>query len=69
MTTRTKLLISVSATALTIFISSASISQTYYSFGNSIYGNDGYSSYSFGNSTYGSDGRSCYSIVNSTYCN
>ena len=58
MTTRTKLLMSVSASALTVFISSASISQTYYSFGNSIYGSDGFSAYSSGNSRYGNDGYS-----------
>ena len=81
---KTKLLMSVSITALTVFVAAESFSQSYYSFGNSIYGSDGYSSYSIGNSTYGndgystysignsiygSDGRSCYTIGNSAYCN
>ena len=69
MTSKTKLLMSVSATALTVFISSTAISQSYYTFGNSIYGSDGFSGYSFGNSFYGNDGYSSYSFGNSTYGN
>ena len=42
MTTRTKLLMSVSATALTVFISSTAISQTYFTFGNTTYVSDGF---------------------------
>ena len=54
MNLRTKLLMSVSATALTVCISSPTISQTYYS---------------FGNSTYGSDGTTCITIGNTSFCN
>ena len=67
MNLRTKLLMSVSATALTVCISSPTISQTYYSFGNSTYSSDGYSAHRYGNITYGSDGTTAFSYGNSTY--
>ena len=60
---------SVSATALTIFISSPSISQTYFTFGNATYGSDGYSSFRYGNTHYGSDGTTCVTIGSTTFCN
>ena len=66
---KTKLLMSVSASVLTVFISSTAISQTYFSFGNATYGSDGYSSHTYGNMTYGSDGTTCITVGNTSFCN
>lgn len=83
---RLKLLMTVSATTLLVSTTAMTsvMAQTYFSWGNSIYGsdgfsatrwgntvygNDGYSSTRWGNSIYGNDGSSCVIWGNVMYCN
>lgn len=68
---KTKLLMSVSLVAVSACFAfgSDANAQSYWSFGNSVYGSDGFSAYSFGNSVYGNDGYSAYSFGNSVYGN
>ena len=65
----TKLLMTVSAVSVALgagFIQPAS-AESYFTWGNSVYGSDGFSAWSFGNSVYGNDGYSSYSFGNMTF--
>ena len=67
----TKLLMTVSAVSVALgagFIQPAS-AESYFTWGNSVYGSDGFSAWSFGNSVYGNDGYSAWSSGNSVYGN